>query len=156
METSKISLSVIVVLQQDKCTKNVLDIKIGTAHTNCLLFILRRQVARSHTIHLQDSLVGKALDSQADRIKVLGSILASTTKGAQHERLIVSPCEIIKICWSNRHCTLKLFLFHTPSQSLFAHNSSSEFIIINNLVQIYSTQSASLYICMHLSDNAFF
>jgi hypothetical protein len=30
--------------------------------------------------------------------KVLGSILASTTKGAQHERLIVSPCEIIKIC----------------------------------------------------------
>jgi hypothetical protein len=30
--------------------------------------------------------------------KVLGSILASTTKGAQHERLLISPCEIIKIC----------------------------------------------------------
>jgi hypothetical protein len=44
----------------------------------------------------QDSLVGKALDC-TDR-KVLGSILASTTKGAQHERLVVSPCEIIKIC----------------------------------------------------------
>jgi hypothetical protein len=31
---------------------------------------------------------------------LLGSILASTTKGAQHERLAVSPCEIIMICWS--------------------------------------------------------
>jgi hypothetical protein len=28
--------------------------------------------------------------------KVLGSILALTIKGAQHERLIVSPCEIIR------------------------------------------------------------
>jgi hypothetical protein len=30
--------------------------------------------------------------------KVLSSTLASTAKGAQLERLIVSPCEIIKIC----------------------------------------------------------
>jgi hypothetical protein len=35
--------------------------------------------------------------------KVLGSILASATKGAQLERLIVIPCEIIKICWSFDH-----------------------------------------------------
>jgi hypothetical protein len=45
----------------------------------------------------QDSLVGIALDSQAERYSQ-GSILASTTKGAQLERLIISPCEIIKIC----------------------------------------------------------
>jgi hypothetical protein len=30
--------------------------------------------------------------------KVLGSILASTSKGAQLEPLTFSPCEIIKIC----------------------------------------------------------
>jgi hypothetical protein len=41
----------------------------------------------------QDSLVDKALGRN-----VLGSILASTTKGAHHERLIVPPCEIIQIC----------------------------------------------------------
>jgi hypothetical protein len=29
--------------------------------------------------------------------KILGSILAQTRKGVQHERLKVSPCEIIRI-----------------------------------------------------------
>jgi hypothetical protein len=43
----------------------------------------------------QDSLVGKALDTGR---KVLDSILYSTTKGVQRERLIISPCETIKIC----------------------------------------------------------
>jgi hypothetical protein len=43
----------------------------------------------------QDSLVDKRWTKGR---KVLGSILALTTKGVQHERLIVSPCEILKIC----------------------------------------------------------
>jgi hypothetical protein len=55
---------------------------------------IKKMINRSLLSHMEklasDSITGR---------KALGSILASTAKGAQHERLLnlVSPCEIIKI-----------------------------------------------------------
>jgi hypothetical protein len=59
--------------------------------------VIHSSIAIRATKTGQDSLLDKALDY---RLKGTGFILASTTKCAQHERLIVSPCEMIKICWS--------------------------------------------------------